>query len=104
MKPTTEDFVNEALTQLESSGVSKEFIKAVTQEPMNNALKQRVEQIRKDEQAAIEAPQGEISDQELRLIIHRRIKQMTRTQLEQELYVSQLEFFDLQPEVDQGDI
>ena len=99
MKPTTEDFVNEALTQLESSGVSKEFIKAVTQEPMNNALKQRVEQIRNNVNAT-----GEITDEELRLIFLNRIKQMSRTQLEQELYISQLEFFDLQPEVDQGDI
>tara|TARA_E500000081_G_scaffold90406_1_gene91509 strand:- start:1109 stop:1414 length:306 start_codon:yes stop_codon:yes gene_type:complete len=101
MQPTTgiEDFVNDVLNQLDSSGVSKEFIKAVTQEPMNNALKQRVEQIRNNVNAT-----GEITDEELRLIFLNRIKQMSRTQLEQELYVSQLEFFDLQPEVDQGDI
>ncbi len=99
MQPTTKDFVNDVLNQLDSSGVSKEFIKAVTQEPMNNALKQRVEQIRNNVNAT-----GEITDEELRLIFLNRIKQMTRTQLEQELYVSQLEFFDLQPEVDQGDI
>ena len=99
MQPTTKDFVNDLLNQLDSSGVSKEFIKAVTQEPMNNALKQRVEQIRNNVNAT-----GEITDEELRLIFLNRIKQMTRTQLEQELYVSQLEFFDLQPEVDQGDI
>ena len=99
MQPTTKDFVNDVLNQLDSSGVSKEFIKAVTQEPMNNALKQRVEQIRNNVNAT-----GEITDEELRLIFLNRITQMTRTQLEQELYVSQLEFFDLQPEVDQGDI
>ena len=101
MQPTTgiEDFVNDVLNQLDSSGVSKEFIKAVTQEPMNNALKQRVEQIRNNVNAT-----GEITDEELRLIFLNRIKEMSRTQLEQELYVSQLEFFDLQPEVDQGDI
>ena len=101
MQPTTgiEDFVNDVLNQLDSSGVSKEFIKAVTQEPMNNALKQRVEQIRNNVNAT-----GEITDEELRLIFLNRIKQMSRTQLEQELYVSQLEFFDLQPEIDQGDI
>lgn len=101
MQPTTgiEDFVNDVLNQLDSSGVSKEFIKAVTQEPMNNALKQRVEQIRDNVNAT-----GEITDEELRLIFLNRIKQMSRTQLEQELYVSQLEFFDLQPEINQGDI
>jgi len=101
MQPTTgiEDFVNDVLNQLDSSGVSKEFIKAVTQEPMNNALKQRVEQIRNNVNAT-----GEITDEELRLIFLNRIKQMSRTQLEQELYVSQLEFFDLQPEINQGDI
>jgi len=101
MQPTTgiEDFVNDVLNQLDSSGVSKEFIKAVTQEPMNIALKQRVEQVRNNVNAT-----GEITDEELRLIFLNRIKQMTRAQLEQELYVSQLEFFDLQPEVNQGDI
>ena len=66
---------------------------------MNNALKQRVEQIRNNVNAT-----GEITDEELRLIFLNRIKQMSRTQLEQELYISQLEFFDLQPKVDQGDI
>ena len=101
MQSTTgiEDFVNDVLNQLDSSGVSKEFIKAVTQEPMNIALKQRVEQVRNNVNAT-----GEITDEELRLIFLNRIKQMTRAQLEQELYVSQLEFFDLQPEVNQGDI
>ena len=65
---------------------------------MNNALKQR--RANKKQRNAT----GEITDEELRLIFLNRIKQMSRTQLEQELYVSQLEFFDLQPEVDQGDI